>query len=151
MGCAIMNSLVQSINARLILLLMALIHLTLCLSLHARYYGLQSHQLITLCCNLQMPQAVLVHELNLNASPQQVRLLITQRVVQRNQNKWLTIILHSPCLIQHTQIYRLQPILQVNPMLMQVHQFESTPHLQPLMHLRFQHKQALIDLINRNG
>ena len=146
-----MNSLVQSINARLILLLMALIHLTLCLSLHARYYGLQSHQLITLCCNLQMLQVVLVHELNLNVSPQQVRLLITQRVVQRNQNKWLTIILRSLCLIQRKQIYRLQPILQVNLVLMQVHQFESTLPLQPLMRLRFQHKQALIDLINRNG
>ena len=146
-----MSSLVQSINARLILLLMALIHLTLCLSLHARYYGLQSRQLITLCCNLQMPQAVLVHALNLNVSLQQVRLLITQRVVQRNQNKWLAIILRSLCLIQRKQIYRLQPILQVSLMLMQAHQFESTPHLQPLMHLRFQHKQALIDLINRNG
>ena len=146
-----MNSLVQSINARLILLLMALIHLTLCLSLHARYYGLQSHPLITLCCNLQRLQVVLAHALNLNASPQQVRLLITLRVVQRNQNKWLIIILRSLCLIQHTQIYRLQPILLVNLMLMQVHQFESTPHLQPLMRLKFQHKQALIDLTNRNG
>ncbi|PRL06874.1 hypothetical protein BV129_01324 [Haemophilus influenzae] len=146
-----MNSLVQSINAHLILLLMALIHLTLCLSLHARYYDLQSHQLITLCCNLQMPQVVLVHELNLNASLQQIRLLIIQRVLQLNQNKWLIIILRSLCLIQRKQIYRLQPILLVNLMLMQVHQFESILPLQPLMHLKFQHKQALIDLINRNG
>ena len=111
MGCAIMNSLVQSINARLILLLMALIHLTLCLSLHARYYGLQSRLLKALCCNLQRLQVVLAHALNLNVSLQQVKLLITQRVVQRNQNKWLTIILRSLCLIQHTQIYRHQPIL----------------------------------------
>ena len=146
-----MNSLVQSINARLILLLMALIHLILCLSLHARYYGLQSHQLITLCCNLQRLQVVLVHALNLNASLQQVRLLITQRVVQRNQNKWLAIILRSLFLIQRKQIYKLQPILQVNLMLMQVHQFESTQPLQPLMRLKFQHKQALVDLTNRNG
>ena len=130
MGCAIMNSLVQPINARLILLLMALIHLTLCLSLHARYYDLQSHQLIILCCNLQMQKAVLVHALNLNASLQQVKFLIVQRVVQRNQNKWLTIILRSLCLIQRKQIYRLQSILQINLMLIQVHQFESTPHLQ---------------------
>ena len=151
MGCAIMNSLVQSINARLILLLMALIHLILCLSLHARYYGLQSRQLITLCCNLQMLQVVLAHALNLNVSLQQVKLLITQRVLQLNQNKWLIIILHSLCLIQRKQIYRLQPILQVNLMLVQVHQFESTLHLLPPMRLRFQHKQALIDLINRNG